>query len=303
MSAKVDLYDSSYGNYALEVYREVRLETYGEDFGLTSWVTTRESREIPVLLELKSGSAVLEIGCGSGHYALHVAESCNCHITGLDLNAEGIRNTCQLAEHKKLSSRASFQRCEVSQTLPFGDESFDAIFANDVLCHVPGRFSLLCEARRALKPGGGLLFSDALVVGGMLSNDEIATRSSIGHYYFVPPGENERLIEQAGFQLLRSSATTEQAATVAQRWHDARAKRKKRAGADRGRSKFCRTATLPDVCPHLDPRRAAAALSLPGSQIVCVPVVTFRALPRIPFCRRPALAPCFPAWGGLIQWM
>jgi len=28
----VDLYDSAYPNYAAEVYREVRLATYGEDF-------------------------------------------------------------------------------------------------------------------------------------------------------------------------------------------------------------------------------------------------------------------------------
>jgi hypothetical protein len=43
----VDLYESAYGNFASEAYRQVRLETYGEDFGQTSWVTTEESKEIP----------------------------------------------------------------------------------------------------------------------------------------------------------------------------------------------------------------------------------------------------------------
>jgi hypothetical protein len=37
MAAKVDLYNSSYGNYALDAYSEIRVETYGEDFGQTSW--------------------------------------------------------------------------------------------------------------------------------------------------------------------------------------------------------------------------------------------------------------------------
>ena len=33
MSRKVDLYDSAYGNYESATYRQVRIETYGEDFG------------------------------------------------------------------------------------------------------------------------------------------------------------------------------------------------------------------------------------------------------------------------------
>ena len=66
MSQKVDLYDSAYGNYGADAYRLVRLETYGQDFGQTSWVTTEESNEIPQLLDLRPNSFVLELGCGSG---------------------------------------------------------------------------------------------------------------------------------------------------------------------------------------------------------------------------------------------
>ena len=66
MSQKVDLYDSAYGNYGSDTYRQVRIETYGEDFGQTSWVTTEESNAIPQLLSLRSDSFVLELGCGSG---------------------------------------------------------------------------------------------------------------------------------------------------------------------------------------------------------------------------------------------
>ena len=58
---------------------------------------------------------------------------------------------------------------------------------------------MLGEMFRVLKAGGRMLFSDALVVGGMVSHEEIATRSSIGFYVYSPPGENERLIARAGF--------------------------------------------------------------------------------------------------------
>jgi SAM-dependent methyltransferase len=136
VSQKVDLYDSAYGNYESDGYRLVRIETYGEDFGQTSWVTTEESNEIPQLLDLRLNSSVLEIGCGSGGYALHLAEKVGCRLVGLDINAAGIRNANQLALAGGLASRAHFEQCDVSKNLPFDDETFDAVFSNDVLCHL-----------------------------------------------------------------------------------------------------------------------------------------------------------------------
>jgi SAM-dependent methyltransferase len=234
----VDLYDGAYANYGLEVYREVRIETYGEDFGQTSWVTTEESTEISRLLELEPDSLVLEVGCGSGGYALHLAEQVGCRLVGLDLNAPGIRNANQLASARGLASRARFEQCDASKTLPFENETFDAAFSNDVLCHLPGRPEVLNEMSRVLKPGGRMLFSDALVVGGMVTQEEIATRSSIGFYVYSPPGENERLMERAGFRQIRVTDTTQNAARIAQRWREAREKRKEKLVAVEGTNNF-----------------------------------------------------------------
>src|SRR5438477_5978385 len=189
MPEVVDLYHSSYGNYELDVYRQVRIATYGEDLGQTSWVTTDESRAIPQLLKLTPASSVLEIGCGSGRYALQIADSVGCRVCGLDINAPGIGIATQLAHARNMDSQVCFQQADVSQQLPFAEHSYDAVFANDVLCHVPGRFAVLREILRVLKPGGRMLFSDALVLGGMVSHDEIAIRSSIGYYLFSPCGE------------------------------------------------------------------------------------------------------------------
>jgi cyclopropane fatty-acyl-phospholipid synthase-like methyltransferase len=239
MSGKVDLYDGEYGNYESDVYQHIRIETYGVDFGQTSWVTTDESTQIPALLELTSDSSVLEIGCGSGVYALHIAKTTGCSITGLDINAFGIHNANQLALHRGLDSQARFEACDVSKPLPFADETFDAIFSNDVLCHIPGRPALLAEMYRVLKPGGRrMLFSDALIIGGIVSQDEIATRSSIGYYLFSPPGENERLIQQAGFTELKSTDTTAQGAATAARWYQARQKYREKLLALEGEQKY-----------------------------------------------------------------
>src|SRR5450631_160985 len=199
MSQKVDLYDSAYGNYESATYRQVRIETYGEDFGQTSWVTTEESNAIPQLLGLRSDSLVLELGCGSGGYTLHLAEKVGCRLIGLDINERGVHAANQLALARSLASRVRFEQCDASKNLPFDDNTFDAVFLNDALCHLPGRPEVLVEIFRVLKPGGQMLFSDALVIGGLVSHEEIATRSSIGFYVYSPPGENERLMERAEF--------------------------------------------------------------------------------------------------------
>ena len=222
---KVDLYNGAYGNYGAEVYRQIRVETYGEDLGQTSWVTTQESNEIPRMLQITAASDVLEIGSGSGRYALQVAAQTGCRVLGVDINEPGIRNANALAAGQNLAERVRFEKCDASQPLRFGEGTFDAIFSNDVLCHIPGREQLLLELHRVLKPGGRLLFSDALVIGGVVSHQEIAARSSIGYFLFSPPGENERMLRDAGFTVADVSDTTKNASLISQRWREAREKR------------------------------------------------------------------------------
>ena len=226
MADKVDLYDGAYGNYETEIYRQIRIETYGEDLGQTSWVTTEESNQIPEILDLTPHSSVFELGCGSGRYALQLARKCGCRVLGVDINESGIRTACRLAEDSAMSSLARFDQCDASKRLPCADGGFDAVFSNDVLCHIASRVHILGELFRVLRPGGRLVFSDALVINGAISNTEITIRSSIGNYIFLPTGLNEQFIEQAGFSLLEADDTTASASMIAKRWRDARESRR-----------------------------------------------------------------------------
>lgn len=235
---RVDLYDHAYGQYQLDVYTQIRIETYGEDLGQTSWVTIQEADDIPRLLAVTAGSQVLEIGCGSGRYALRLAEQTRCRVLGLDVNPLGIRNAGEIALRAHLESLARFEECDASRPLPFEDETFDAVFSNDALCHIADRLSVLQECRRVLKPGGRLLFSDALVIGGLVTKEELAIRSAIGFYVFSPPGCNEELIRTAGLRLLSATNTTENAARIAEQWHDARQRRKEELIAAEGTGDF-----------------------------------------------------------------
>jgi SAM-dependent methyltransferase len=236
--SKVDLYDNAYSHDDQDVYARVRLETYGEDLGQTSWVTTQESDEIPGLLGITAASRVLEIGCGSGRYASRMAERTGCRLVGLEINAHGVRVANEMGRRANMESRVHFEERDASKQLPFEDGSFDAAFSNDVFCHLSDRLLVLRELARVLRPGGQLLFSDALVIGGLISNEELATRSSIGFYVFSPPGVTEQLIEAAGLRLVSTMDTTENAARIAKRWRDARQKQSQDLIAAEGRVNF-----------------------------------------------------------------
>jgi SAM-dependent methyltransferase len=110
-------------------------------------------------------------------------------------------------------------------TQPEIDGAFDAIVCMDAMCHLPDRGRLLGEWRRVLRPGGRLLYTDPVVVTGLVSNEELATRSSTGYFEFCPPGVNERWIGQAGFELVRAEDVTENEVEVSRRWHAARQQR------------------------------------------------------------------------------
>ena len=222
MSRAVDLYDNVYGDYESHAEAAVRHYTYGEDIGQSSWMTAAEWLGFADRIQVQPESYVLEVGSGSGGPAVHLAATRACQVTGVDINLHGVCNAERLAVARGLADRVTFRAVDASKPLPFPAATFDAVVSNDAMCHIANRLEVLRDWHRVVRPRGRILFTDAMVVTGLVSHEELAVRSSIGFYVFVPPGENERLIVQAGFTLLSSEDVTASAATIAQRWHDAR---------------------------------------------------------------------------------
>lgn len=221
----VKFYDTNYNNYQNELYEQIRQDAFGEDIGQNSWLTSEEHDKFISWLNLCQGKMLLEVACGCGGPTLRIAEKTGCSILGIDVHQQAISTANSLAAQCAFKERTEFRMVDASAKLPFADVSFDAIICIDAINHLPDRKQVLSEWARILRPGGRLLFTDPITVTGALNAAEIAVRSSIGFFLFVPIGLDEKFIAESGLRLIWSEDVTENMAQIAERRRAARASR------------------------------------------------------------------------------
>jgi ubiquinone/menaquinone biosynthesis C-methylase UbiE len=233
-----DFYHQQYGAFAEDVYRTVRQDIFGEDFGQSNWQTVEEYGQVLTWLDVDPTARVLDVACGSGGSALRLARLTGCQVVGIDLQAAGIATARAAAAQAGLSAQATFEQHDATQPLPFPDAAFDAVVCIDAINHLPDRPAVLREWWRVLKPGGRLVFTDPIVVTGPLTNDEIATRAAVYFFLFVPPDYDDRVLAEAGFLVDRCEDTTESVARLGDRYQAARARQEAALRAIEGDERY-----------------------------------------------------------------
>jgi 2-polyprenyl-6-hydroxyphenyl methylase / 3-demethylubiquinone-9 3-methyltransferase len=114
-------------------------------FAMLHWIAAARARLVPAAT--RPGSLLLDLGCGAGLTAPHVAGRGHRHV-GLDLSAPAL---AQAREHGVAPVRGDVQR------LPFADGVADVVLAGEILEHVPDPERVVAEACRVLRPGGTLV--------------------------------------------------------------------------------------------------------------------------------------------------
>jgi SAM-dependent methyltransferase len=115
----------------------------------------RSTYEMPWLKEIVpfaefAGRAVLEIGSGVGFDAYDFVQN-NARYVGIDIAPENIDRA--QAHLESVGLTGDF-RVAAAERLPFADGSFDIVYSNGVLHHLPDPREGIDEAYRVLRPGG-----------------------------------------------------------------------------------------------------------------------------------------------------
>jgi SAM-dependent methyltransferase len=225
VSSKVDMFEIYFGSFSGTAFGKIRKETYGEDIGQFCWITADEYRRFLKWLELEPQDYVLDIGSGSGGPAVFMSRETGVCVHGIDINEKAVATAQKIAEREGLVSRVQFRQADANEGLPFGDREFQAVVCIDSIQNIGNRPRLLRESCRVLKPGGQILYTDTHLITGIITIDEIAPRVHIKmHFDFTPPGENERLIGEAGLELQDSRDVTENTSEISKRMRDSRAR-------------------------------------------------------------------------------
>ena len=114
-------------------------------------------RYIEAALPKRQGLTILDAGCGTGMFALMLAEAGH-HAVGIDLTEHMILHAKMLAAEE--NSTASFY-CMDAEEPEFDDNTFDVIVSRNLTWTLPHPERAYREWHRVLKSGGILLNFDA----------------------------------------------------------------------------------------------------------------------------------------------
>lgn len=129
------------------------------------------------VLGLKGTDRVLDVACGPGSSAVHLAKQFGCQVIGLDYGAQNVSVATARAADQGVAHLTRFPRGD-AEGLPFDGGTFDAVMLECSFCTFPDKAKAVAEMARVLRssdplqghPGGQLGLTD-MTVNGPLSVD------------------------------------------------------------------------------------------------------------------------------------
>lgn len=149
-------------------------------------------------LAFPAGAHVLDIGCGVGGAARHMASARGLSVTGIDLSREFIDTARLLTGLCGLAGSVDFHAGS-ALALPFAPATFGGAYTIHAAMNIADKATLFAEARRVLKPGARLGIYDIMRAGAGALPYPMPWADGEATSFVVPPGAYRGILESAGF--------------------------------------------------------------------------------------------------------
>lgn len=145
-----------------------------------------------------AGTRVLDLCAGLCGPARHNVAVRGCSVVALELNALRAAGARQLNALAGLDDRITVVQGDATAP-PFGDGAFDVVWSQEAFLHIADKQRLLASARRVLKPGGRLAFTDWIAGPALTAMDRQLMDEGIAAKAIHSSNEYAQLLEAAGF--------------------------------------------------------------------------------------------------------
>ncbi len=196
--------ESSYFNFMADL-----------DVPFFHWGGSGATKRLLEMCEVREGSEVLVVGCGTGYSSCFIAEEFGCKVVGIDLADGMVAKARQRARERKLEDRAQF-RVANALSLPFDDETFD-IVVSEFTTTFMDKANAFKEYARVLKPGGYVGINELSKsddtpdkAKAILEKAETDFAAAVGLPFAIPfQSEWETYFDQAGLRGLQRGKMVE----------------------------------------------------------------------------------------------
>lgn len=110
-------------------------------------------------LALTEGQHVLDVGCGNGNPAVHIATGRNVHVTGVTVSPYQVQLGQASPHCGNLPGNVSFQLAD-AMNLPNEAASFDGAYAIESISYMTDIAAVFGHVARVLRPGARFVFTD-----------------------------------------------------------------------------------------------------------------------------------------------
>lgn len=141
---------------------------------------------------------VVDLGCGIGGAARHLAASTGCRVTGIDLTPEFVATATDLTRLLGMAGQVEF-RVGSALDVPADDQTYDAATLLHVGMNIADKAALATEIARVLRPGGTLVVYDIMRVGPGEITYPVPWSSSPEWSFVEAPDVYVTALEAAGF--------------------------------------------------------------------------------------------------------